>query len=248
MLSHWMNGARARQPVPDVSVDEHPRLRRDVVGEEQLLAPEGQRERGSTNHRRQLHSSGPVVVVDPLLRAGGDVDLGTSGVRHDPRGAHRQPRRGRLGASRRLVALSAFIRVRFVGCFLTEVDRRFGVARRLPEVDAGLVSPRLQQARFSTRLHVRRREPDEAEPVGVGEPVADPRLRVASNLSHVQLARADDRELSSPVDGRHVEHRVLRAVVGRLADELSHACREHPPVPDRDVRQALAQGREVGCV
>ena len=155
---------------------------------------------------------------------------------------------GRLGAPRRLVALSAFIRVRLVVCFLTQVDRRFGVARRLPEVDAGLVGPRLQQARFSTRLHVRRREPDEAEPVGVGEPVADPRLRVASDLAHVQLAHADDRELPSPVDGCHVEHRVLRAVVRRLADELSHARREHPPVPDGNVRETLAQGAEVGCV
>ena len=53
-----MNGASVLQPVVDVAVQEQPRLGRDVVGEQELLASEGEREDGAPD---QVDSAIPPV-------------------------------------------------------------------------------------------------------------------------------------------------------------------------------------------
>ena len=75
-----MNGRQGLQPVVHVAVQEEPRLGRDVVGEEQLLAAQREREGGATDPARQLDPAGPVVVVRRRWRAS-DAGMSTSGRR-----------------------------------------------------------------------------------------------------------------------------------------------------------------------
>ena len=179
----------------------------DVVGQQQLLASQRERERSSTDPGRQLDAAGSVVVVRRLAarpaRRGGRPRGG--GCRRATHGdcVGRAPS-GRRREEPRLVHV------------------RVGLPRdlrKVPEVDARLAHPRpgVDQPGLTVLVDVGRREPDEAEPVGVGEAVVDPRRRRARRPGR---GRARARSPPSAVVARRHARRRASALPG-----CSTACR-----------------------
>ena len=218
-------------------MQEDPRLGRDVVGEQQLLAAQSRARRrlagpSSTARSRRSRRSGRAAVGS--LRTW-DVDLGAASVDQDPRRL-RDPL-----VRRRRQELRCHTRRR----------PRTRHGGKVAEVD-----PRLAERRGRRRAAaVRRlrsdlggREADQAEPMGVGRAGRWPTSRL---LAGPDRGRARGR---SPRSARRVPStrtrssaRLVRAVVRRLGDELAHPRLEHPGSQTSDVgRACVAQRRDVG--